>query len=259
MSRERGGWPKRPNGPESSASCFFSTASVYESFEGEWADEDSPVAPHSPYSKSKLDAERVLLDLTDSRFKPVILRLPTLFGDSESLRLDVIVNKLVLRLLNGLPLEIHGEGRQFRPFAHVADVARMAVKALEFSLENRENLIVNTCLEKLNFSVREVVEAVANPFPKAVVTQGTHLDLSKITYRVRSNVLGEWFGEEDFAGDLKPAILQLYEHYRKEPLKPYERIMAVRCEWLDRLVSEGRLDRDMRSAEPLSSGQLGCR
>ena len=177
MSRERGGWPKRPNGPESSASCFFPPRSVYESFEGEWVDEDSPVAPHSPYSKSKLDAERVLLDLADSRFKPVILRLPTLFGDSESLRLDVIVNKLVLRLLNGLPLEIHGEGRQFRPFAHVADVARIAVKALDFSLENRENLIVNTCLEKLNFSVREVVEAVANPFPEAVVTQGTHLDL----------------------------------------------------------------------------------
>ena len=42
--------------------------------------EESEVFPQTAYSKNKVDFEKILFDLSDTNFRPVILRLSTLYG-----------------------------------------------------------------------------------------------------------------------------------------------------------------------------------
>lgn len=58
---------------------FFSTMAVYGIFEGE-INENSTLNPQTYYGKSKLAAEKVLLELQDENFKVVIIRPPMVYG-----------------------------------------------------------------------------------------------------------------------------------------------------------------------------------
>ena len=104
---------------------FPSTCSVYGAQEQE-LDEDSPTQPLSLYAESKLRAEEIL---TERRPDSLILRLATLagLGDTYSrIRLDLVVNLLVVRARLIGELEVFG-GNQYRPLLHVRDVATAIV------------------------------------------------------------------------------------------------------------------------------------
>jgi nucleoside-diphosphate-sugar epimerase len=117
---------------------FPSTCSVYGAQDGE-LDETSPVNPLSLYAQSKLEAERVLLD---RRPDSLIFRLATLagLGDTYSrIRLDLVVNLLVVRARLVGELQVFG-GNQYRPLLHVRDVATAIVPHLDTDASGIYNL-----------------------------------------------------------------------------------------------------------------------
>jgi nucleoside-diphosphate-sugar epimerase len=117
---------------------FPSTCSVYGAQEAE-LDEDSPTNPLSLYAQSKLEAEAII---TDRRPDSLILRLATLagLGDTYSrIRLDLVVNLLVVRARLIGELEVFG-GNQYRPLLHVRDVATAAVPHLDTDVSGIYNL-----------------------------------------------------------------------------------------------------------------------
>lgn len=108
---------------------FPSTCSVYGAQDHE-LDESSPTKPLSLYAESKLDAEKIF---AERRPDTLILRLATLagLGDSYSrIRLDLVVNLLVVRARLVGELEVFG-GEQYRPLLHVRDVATAVVPHLD--------------------------------------------------------------------------------------------------------------------------------
>lgn len=108
---------------------FPSTCSVYGAQE-ETLDESSPTAPLSLYAETKLEAEEVLMG---ERPDSLILRLATLagMGDTYSrVRLDLVVNLLVMRAKLVGQLQVFG-GQQYRPLLHVRDVATAVVPHLD--------------------------------------------------------------------------------------------------------------------------------
>lgn len=105
-----------------------STSSVYG--RNAVGDESLPTQPVSPYGVSKLAAEELLQAyVTERGFPAVILRYFSVFGPRQ--RPDMAYRIFTDRLMHGLPVVVHGDGRQSRSNTHVRDVAEATVRALD--------------------------------------------------------------------------------------------------------------------------------
>lgn len=117
---------------------FPSTCSVYGA-QDEELDEGSPTKPLSLYASSKLEAETIF---AERRPDSLILRLATLAGVGDTysrIRLDLVVNLLVVRARLIGELQVFG-GDQYRPLLHVRDVATAVVPQLQTESSGIYNL-----------------------------------------------------------------------------------------------------------------------
>jgi nucleoside-diphosphate-sugar epimerase len=147
---------------------FPSTCSVYGAQDGILT-EESPVEPLSLYAETKLAGEEIL---TSRRPDSLILRLATLAGVGDTysrIRLDLVVNLLVMRAKLVGELQVFG-GNQYRPMLHVRDVATAVVPHLETDAAGIYNLGSGnaTILELAERIVQRVgdahIERVETPF-----------------------------------------------------------------------------------------------
>jgi len=121
--------------------------------------EDSPLAPISLYGRTKVEAERWLLDSPNV----VALRLATVFGMSPRVRLDLLVNHFVWAA--------HTEGyivifeKDFkRNFVHVRDVADCMLHCLANG-ERMAGRPYNLGLDSANLSKEELALTVKQHVP----------------------------------------------------------------------------------------------
>ena len=117
---------------------FPSTCSVYGAQEGELT-EASPLNPLSLYAESKIQAEKILLD---SASNPIIFRLGTLFGLSDTyarLRVDLVLNVLTIRAVKEKHMRVFG-GQQYRPLLHVRDVSTAIIPNIDSEVSGIFNL-----------------------------------------------------------------------------------------------------------------------
>jgi nucleoside-diphosphate-sugar epimerase len=143
---------------------FASTCSVYGCLEG-MLTEESVLKPQSLYAETKVLAEQGLLNLKTENFRPIILRLGTLYGLSFRPRFDLVINYLTGKIITENKAMIFG-GDQWRPFLHVHDAA----EAFSFALENRENMIehiYNIGANKENYQMKDIGIIFKKVFPNA--------------------------------------------------------------------------------------------
>ena len=81
--------------------------------------------PISTYAKANLKAESFIYKMRDKNFKVNSLRNSTLYGFSNSMRLDLVINIFVLNILKKKEITIDGDGNQYRPFISVNDVCKI--------------------------------------------------------------------------------------------------------------------------------------
>ena len=113
---------------------FASTCSIYDlGFYAEdfLRDEESEVRPRAAYAVSNYNAERILLDMADDKFSPVILRQGTVYGWSPRMRYDLVVNTFVRDALCKGFLTVHCGGEMWRPLVDVTDLARVYVACID--------------------------------------------------------------------------------------------------------------------------------
>lgn len=137
---------------------FASTCSVYGACQ-EVLDERSQTRPVGIYGHTKLASERVLRELTDSRFAPTILRFATIYGLSGRTRFDLVVNLLTAKA------KIDGEitvfdGNQWRPFVHVEDAARSILTVLQGPLEVVGGEVFNVGSNAQNYTIEQIGQMV---------------------------------------------------------------------------------------------------
>jgi len=138
---------------------FPNTNSGYGTTDGErHCTEESPLEPISLYGRTKVEAERLLLQFPNV----ICLRLATVFGMSPRLRLDLLVNHFVYQAYKEGCLVIFEKDFK-RNFVHVRDVAdcmlhaiahagRMAGRPYNVGLDS-----ANLSKEELAFKIREHV------------------------------------------------------------------------------------------------------
>src|SRR4051794_15053281 len=99
-----------------------STSSVYGAVAD--GDEQQPTRPISAYGRSKLAAERTMLDAG-----AVVLRYFSVYGPGQ--RPDMAYHRFCEAMIEGRPITVHGDGRQERANTYVDDVVAATVAAVD--------------------------------------------------------------------------------------------------------------------------------
>lgn len=103
---------------------FNSTCSIYGK-SNKLTFEDGKKKPISTYAKANLKAEEEIYKLKNKNFKVNCLRNATLFGFSNTMRLDLVINIWVYNLIKKKDIIIDGDGEQYRPFLSLNDVSNV--------------------------------------------------------------------------------------------------------------------------------------
>jgi len=125
--------------------------------------EESQLKPISLYGKTKVDAERLLLDTGNA----ITLRLATVFGTSQRMRMDLLVNDFVYRALNDRVLVLFEEHFR-RNYIHIQDVAMTFSHCID-NYEKMKNEPYNVGLSNANLTKRELAEKIKEHIPKLVI------------------------------------------------------------------------------------------
>ena len=135
------------------------TNSGYGTMSGDtFCTEDTPMEPISLYGRTKVDAEKLLLDAENV----ITLRLATVFGTSPRMRLDLLVNHFTHAAYTDGCIEIFEKDAK-RNYVHIRDVADCFVHCLanaDAMLGRPYNLGLddaNLSKQELAFKVREHV------------------------------------------------------------------------------------------------------
>jgi nucleoside-diphosphate-sugar epimerase len=160
---------------------FASSCSVYGACD-EIVDEDAHFNPQSLYARSKVASEAVLGALNGPDFAVTCLRFATIYGISGRTRFDLVVNLLCAKAVRDRMITVFGED-QWRPFVHVADVARAITMTLRAPTDLVAGEAFNVGSDAQNYTLGDVATLINKQVPDAEITSDdTFVD--KRNYRV---------------------------------------------------------------------------
>lgn len=117
--------------PQPRSFVFVSTANVYDSAApAPFREGATPDRPRTPYSRSKKEAETLVLEDAARRGLPAaVLRLFTTYGPRQ--RPDMVHYRFTASLLRGQPLTLIGDGSDLRDYVHVDDACAAITACLD--------------------------------------------------------------------------------------------------------------------------------
>ena len=155
---------------------FASSCSVY-GFTGEkkLVDESSKKNPISEYAKSKVIGEKIVMKLNDDNFNVFCLRKGTLYGPSERMRYDLVLNTMVGSAIQDKVITING-GNQWRPFLHVDDAAEAYIKLIDLKNSKINGKILNIGSNDQNFQIKRLARVIKNKIPNCKIQNSKNFD-----------------------------------------------------------------------------------
>ena len=129
---------------------------------GKFCTEETPLRPISLYGRTKVEAEKAVLDRGNS----ITFRLATVFGMSPRMRIDLLVNDFVYRAVNDRAVVLF-EAHFKRNYLHVRDVARVFIHGMR-NFDAMKNQPYNVGLSDANISKAELCERIRKWLPKFV-------------------------------------------------------------------------------------------
>ncbi len=127
---------------------------------GKLCTEETPLRPITLYGRTKVEAERAVLDRGNS----ISFRLATVFGMSPRMRIDLLVNDFVYRAVNDRALVLF-EAHFKRNYIHVQDVARAFLHGIE-NFDRMRDQPYNVGLSDANLSKLELCRRIHRLLPK---------------------------------------------------------------------------------------------
>lgn len=127
---------------------------------GKFCTEETPLRPITLYGRTKVEAERAVLDRGNS----ISFRLATVFGMSPRMRIDLLVNDFVYRAVNDRAVVLF-EAHFKRNYIHVRDVARAFLHGID-NFEAMRDQPYNVGLSDANLSKLELCQRIQRQLPK---------------------------------------------------------------------------------------------
>lgn len=184
---------------------------------GKFCDETTALNPISLYGKTKVDAEKAVLDSG----KGISLRLATVFGISPKMRIDLLVNDFTWRACVDKAVVIF-EGDFKRNYIHVRDVS----KAFNHALLNANNFIgeaYNVGLSSANLTKLELCQKIKEQIPGFVFLESPiGEDPDKRDYMVSNEKIESTGFKAEWT--IEKGIFELIKGYKMLNVKRYANI-----------------------------------
>ena len=199
---------------------YISTQSVYgisADISKEIKENTKNINPITAYAKSKYKAEKKLIQFCDNKFKLVIFRPATVFGESNNFRSDIVLNNLLGNAFLTKSINIFSDGKPWRPILHIDDMVSIIISSIrKIKYLNKE--IINLGYPKKNFTVFQLANFVKKVLPKSKIYV---LDKKKDqrTYKVNFNKVYKYFKNEiNFNININQKLKKLLLFYKKSKL-----------------------------------------
>jgi nucleoside-diphosphate-sugar epimerase len=143
---------------------FPSTHVVFEGFEKETFDieENTPLCPVLAYSHTKHQNE---IDLVASDKNYIILRLASVYGYNESMRVGIVGNLFAKMSSQNQPIKLFGGGENYKPCVGVRDVANCMIWFGENDYSREVFHLVNE-----SYTVKQIAEICKKHNPATSIT-----------------------------------------------------------------------------------------
>ena len=212
-----------------------------------FANENSDLEPLTEYAKSKVKSESEILALKDEEFCPTVLRNATVYGNSPSLRLDLVVNNLTASAFVTGKVKLLSDGTAWRPQLHVEDMSNAFLTVMESSEELIRGQIFNVGNNDENFKIYQIAEEVKKIIPGSKIEFVNKSNKDSRSYKVDFTKINNTLGFKT-KWNLEKGIKQLYDFFKKEKLvendfhdKKFNRLKQLK--WL---IENGFLDENLR-------------
>jgi nucleoside-diphosphate-sugar epimerase len=149
---------------------FTSTCSNYGlQVNDEPAAEDAELNPQSLYARTKISAEKYILEHAGRvDFCPTILRLATAYGLSHRMRFDLTVSEFTRELALGRELLVYDENT-WRPYCHIQDIGSAVVSVLESPADDVAGQVFNVGSNSENYTKKMLVDTICSQVENARV------------------------------------------------------------------------------------------
>lgn len=162
---------------------FISTGNVYDSSAPvPFCEETTPDLPRTPYSRSKKEAETLVLEAAAQEKLPAaVLRLFTVYGPRQ--RPDMVHYRFATALLRGAPLTFIGSGSDLRDYLHVHDGCAAIMSCLDRAPVGEVINVASgtrTSLDGLLALLAQITGRIPRILPQASPANDTRLLLADI-------------------------------------------------------------------------------
>ena len=191
---------------------FASSCSVYGAAQDLVLNEGSLLNPVSLYARTRIMSEKVILGNPNDDMMSTIFRMSTLYGWSDRMRFDLVVNFMTARGLTEGACDVYG-GDQWRPFVHVQDAAQAYVTALRLNPKLLAREIYNIGFNDQNYRIQQIAESVKAHLPHLRIN--THPNVQdRRDYRISFDKFNDVFGLKP-RFDLASGIAEIAEAIEK--------------------------------------------
>ena len=185
---------------------FASTCSVYGSVpSGIDVDENFGVTPLTAYAQSATRMEEKLAGIADENFRVLCIRHGTVYGLSQKMRFDLVVNLMCKTAFTEKSLYVTGGGDQRRPLVSISTIVEFCEHLLDLKVLTSQFGTVN--LAEANFQIKQLAQAVSKVWDDVSVTIVPD-DADKRDYSISTSKLQEEFNFLP-ANRLESSILEL--------------------------------------------------
>ena len=219
---------------------FASSCSVYytDKPDIDLKNEDSSIAPKAAYSWSKYEAEKGILALSDKTFYPVVLRQGTLFGCSNRMRFDLVVNTFTLHAFLHHKLNLNGGGKMWRPLLYLKDAVDVYLNVLTADKETIGGKIFNVL--NRNYQVIEIAKEVRAVLKNKADIELEFLDSKDVrSYFVNGNKLKKTLNL-CMETTLRPAIEEMWELIQTG--KDFTDPVYYNISWLEKTTNKNKFN-----------------
>ena len=165
---------------------FASSCSIYGAADNfdKPLDETAPFNPVTAYAHSKVNSERAISKMADSRFSPVFLRNATAYGVSPRMRFDLVLPNLMASGMTTKIVKVLSDGSPWRPLVHIEDISLAVCAVLKAKCEIIHNEAFNIGRNDANYQIKDIADGVCNALGNVKLDITGETGGDKRSYRV---------------------------------------------------------------------------